>query len=93
MGFVTDARWTAQHFTMREAVRVEKCGPTPMLTGRNEAGERVMEYHDNPNFLVIGSCGHILACIAPRDKQSWEDRIATRRRFRKRCEHCPKDPA
>ena len=43
------------------------------------------------NYWIKGECGHIMDCVSPRWVKDWEERIAAKRRHRRRCGNCPKD--
>lgn len=47
---------------------------------------------DTGNYEVVGECGHRLLVVRPHEKAAWEGRIEAKRRHRKRCEDCIKDP-
>lgn len=51
-----------------------------------------VELLDTGYYAVNGDCGHRLTVISKHEVARWQERIDAKRRHRKRCDSCIKDP-
>ena len=52
-----------------------------------------VELLDTGYYAINGECGHRLTVVAKHEVPSWSARIEAKKRHRRRCEACVKDPA